>query len=184
MSTLRQAEPYQDALGSSFRGLRAFEHHWRHLEVAAARGDALEFAAASASAGRACLADGDLDEALWHVQRGRRFLDLPAAGPRSLALQCELAELSLRLADLQAGADAHAARRLRDDTRDAVFEVVRRVRGMRDPGAVVSALLQAADVLEALGDHSDAQTVRLQALGRVPPTRVLAGAGAVVERCG
>lgn len=176
MSTVWQAEPsvrpIQESRGSEFRGLRAFEQPWRHLEVAAARGDALELAAACANAGRACLADGDLDEALWHVQRGRRLLDMPAACPGSLALQCELAELSLRLADLQARSDEQAARRLRDDTRDAVFDVVRQVRSVRDPGAVVSALLQAADVLEALGDHSDAETVRVQALGRVAPAEL------------
>lgn len=150
--------------GTSFKGLRSFEHHWRRLGVAATHGDTLEMAAASASAARACLTDGDLDEAAWHLQRSRRFLHAHRACARSLALQCELAKLGLRLADRLALDDEHAARRLREETRDDVFELVRRAGHVADRGAVAVSLLEVADVLEALGDDSDAETVRLQAL--------------------
>jgi hypothetical protein len=153
-----------DSTVAPFRGLRAFEQSWRRLEVAATRGDALELAAASASAARACLTDGDLDEAQWHLQRGGRFLSLHDTCPRGLTLQCELAEVTLRLADCLADEDEHAARRLRDDTRDTLFEVVRRVQAVREHGAMTSALLHVADLLAALGDHSDAETVRTLAL--------------------
>lgn len=147
-----------------FRGLRSFEQSWRRLEAAATRGDALELAAASASAARACLADGDLDEARWHIERGRRVLDLHDTCPRGLSLQCELAELMLQIAAQVASDDLHAARRLRDDTRDVLFEVVRRARMVQDRSAWKAALLHVAELLVSLGDHSDAQTVRLQAL--------------------
>jgi hypothetical protein len=153
-----------DPAGATFRGLRAFEQSWRRLEVAATRGDALELAAASASAARACLTDGDLDEAQWHLQRGGRFLSLHDTCPRGLTLQCEMAEVTLRLAHCLADDDEHAARRLRDDTRDTLFEVVRRAQAARHQGALTSALLHVADILTALGDHSDAETVRTQAL--------------------
>lgn len=154
----------RDTRVDAFRGLRSFERPWRHLEVAAARGDALEMAAACASAARACLTDGDLDEAQWHLQRGRRFLDTPQASPRALALHCELAELGLRLAECFAEDDDHAARRLREDARDAVFDVVRKVRDVPQRDTAAVALRQVGDILEALGDASDAETVRLQAL--------------------
>lgn len=167
MAHVWQTEP-SARHGGPFSGLRSFEHSWRHLEVAALRGDALEMAAASASAARACLADGDLDEALWHVQRGRQFLHTAPPCARVLALHCTLAELSLRLAQRLADGDEHAARRLCEDTRDAAFEVVRHAPDVPERGAVAVSLLEVADILEALGDDSDAETVRRQVLQGLP----------------
>jgi len=144
--------------GQPLAGLPAFEHPWHRLERAAREDDPLAYAAASANAARICLADGDLDEALWHVRRGWRFLDLPVNCEHSLALRCELAELTLALSNQFMGDDAQA-RRLRDDTRDAVFDILRRCDGVLERNAT---LLQVADILDALGDRSDAETVRRQ----------------------
>lgn len=143
------------------RGLRSFERSWRHLEAASVQGDALALAAASADAAQAFLTDGDTDEAHWHLQRGQRFLSLLHPCGRSLTLQCELAALGHALATLLAPRDEQAARRLRDTTRDAIFDLVRRASSLAEGSAWV---LQAADILHAMGDTADAQTLRQQAL--------------------
>jgi hypothetical protein len=146
---------------SQGRGLRSFERSWRHLEAASVQGDALALAAASADAARAFIADGDADEAHWHLQRGQRFLSLLPPCGRGLALQCELAALGHALATLLAAQDEQAARRLRDTTRDAIFDLVRRAGGLAEG---IASVLQAADLLHAMGDTADAQTLRQQAL--------------------
>lgn len=146
--------------GASFKGLRSAEQSWRRLEMAAAGGDALELAAASALAAKACLADEDRDEAEWHLQRGHRFLDLHGPCPRGLALQCDLAELGLLIAQRCEPDDVPTARRLRDDTRDVLFQIVRDIDAGLDGDAPWSTLHRVAGLLDALGDHSDAETVR------------------------
>lgn len=152
---------------SPYRGLRAFEQSWRRLERAATRGDALELAAASASAGRTCLDDDDLDEAQWHLRRGRHFLDAHAPCPRGFTLRCDMAALSLQLADRYEHDDEPVARRLREETRDGLFDIVREVTQGHDP-ALAATLHRVADLLDRLGDHSDAATVRRQAGGGPP----------------
>lgn len=153
-----ESTPNAGMSGQPLAGLPAFEPPWRRLERAAREGNPLAYAAASASAGRICLTDGDLDEALWHVRRGWLFLDLPVSCEHSLALRCELAALTLALSN-QSMADDAQARRLRDDTRDAVFDILRRCNAVQGRHAT---LLQVADILDALGDRSDADTVRRQ----------------------
>lgn len=150
-----------DASRPCGRGLRAHEPSWRHLEAASAQGDALALASASASAARIFLADGDGAEALWHLQRGRRFLASPGLCLHSLSVLCELATLKLQVAALQDEHDPQAARHLRDTTRDDLFDLVRRALELAD-GA--TAVLQAADILQALGDTADADTLRHRVL--------------------
>jgi len=159
-NTVLSTEP--EGQEACFGGLRAHADHWHQLENAAAHGDALELAVASCGAAQVCLDERDWDEALWHIQRGRRCLETTRLGPATLALRCELAELSLRYALALATDNEALARHLRDDTRDAVYDIVRRLAGLPDPTAIGLALQRAARILDALGDHSDAQGLRQQ----------------------
>lgn len=159
-NTVLFTEPQEQATG--FRGLRAHARHWHQLENAAVHGDALELAVASCGAAQVCLDERDWDEARWHILRGRRCLETARLGAQSLALRCELAELSLRYALALSSHDEALARHLRDDTRDAVYELVRRLAGLPDTTAIGLALQCAARILDTLGDHSDAQGLRQQ----------------------
>lgn len=153
-----ESTPNPGTSSQPLAGIPVFERPWHRLERAAREDDPLAYAAASANAARICLADGDLDEALWHVRRGWRFLDLSVSCEHGLALRCEFAELTLALSN-QSLADDAQARRLRDDTRDAVFDILRRCDAVLERNTTQ---LQVAGILDALGDHSDADTVRRQ----------------------
>lgn len=158
--------PTQDGLGATYRGLQAHEHNWHRLDTGPAGVELLALVEGSAQAAQRCLHEQDWDEALWHIQRGLRFLDMPMPCAQSLALQFDLATLSLQIATALPQDDEQRARHLCDQIRDAVFEVIRGMDQVPDGEVATVALLRAADILELLGDRSDAHQLRQQSLTR------------------
>jgi hypothetical protein len=158
--------PAQEELGATYRGLQAHEHNWHRLDTGPAGVELLALVEASAQAAQRCLHEQDWDEALWHIQRGLRFLDMPMPCAQSLALQFNLATLSLQIATALPQDDEPRARHLCDEIRDAVFEVIRGIDQVQDGEVATVALLRAADILELLGDRSDADQLRQQSLTR------------------
>ncbi len=111
--------------------------------------------------------DGDdesLERAQWLLARTQRSLDACGAHPECLTLRCELMERQYQLSQCWARlghpGQRHAAREL---VRDLAFDVASRVARTEDLGLRVSVVLRAAEVLEALGDLSDAHALRARA---------------------
>ncbi|MEX8517458.1 MAG: hypothetical protein AB3X44_02925 [Leptothrix sp. (in: b-proteobacteria)] len=142
---------------------------WLHrAEQALSAGDCAQSAELFVTAARCCLAGQDPDEADWHLQRAARALDRGAVSARSLTLRCLVAEQTLLLSQGWAGSGERTqARRQAERARDLGFDVVRAATQMADLAARVALLLRVAELLEGLGDLSDAQALRLQAFGRL-----------------
>jgi hypothetical protein len=113
--------------------------------------------------------DGEwLEQAHWRLTRAQRSLD--ACGPHadSLTLLCERMELQRRLSQCWAQL-GHPGRRhvARELTRDLAFDVARRAERTPDLGLRVVVILRAAEVLDTLGDQSDAHALRVRAFHRL-----------------
>jgi hypothetical protein len=113
--------------------------------------------------------DGErLERAQWLLTRAQRSLDACGQHADSLTLLCELLERQCRLsrcwAQLGHPGRHHVAREL---TRDLAFDVARRAERTHDLGLRVVVILRAAEVLDLLGDQSDALALRVRAFHRL-----------------
>lgn len=108
--------------------------------------------------------DDALERAQWLLARTQRSLDACSAHPECLALLCELMERQCRLSQcwsrLGHPGQCHAAR---ERVRDLAFDVAARATRTEDLGLRVSVTLRAAEVLDAMGDLTDAHALRARA---------------------
>jgi hypothetical protein len=108
--------------------------------------------------------DESLERAQWLLARTQRSLNACGAHPECLQLLCELMERQCRLSQcwdrLGHPGQCHAAREL---VRDLAFDVARRAARTEDLGLRVAVILRAAEVLDVLGDLSDAHALRARA---------------------
>lgn len=108
--------------------------------------------------------DESLERAQWLLTRTQRSLDACGAHPDCLTLLCELMERQCRLAQcwerLGYPGQRHMTREL---VRDLAFEASSRAARTEDLGLRVSVVLRAAEVLDTLGDLSDAHALRARA---------------------
>jgi len=109
-----------------------------------------------------------LERVQWLLARAQRSLDACATDPAYLTLLCALMERQWQLAQhwqpLDHPGQRHATR---EQVRDLAFEVARHGERSEDLGQRVSVILRAAEALEALGDQSDAHTLRARACHRL-----------------
>lgn len=108
--------------------------------------------------------DESLERAQWLLVRTQRSLDACGMHPECLTLLCALMERQCWLSQcwerLGHSGQCHTAR---ERVRDLAFDVSSRAARTEDLGLRVSVVLRAAEVLDTLGDLSDAHALRVRA---------------------
>lgn len=115
--------------------------------------------------------DESLEHAQWLFSRAHRSLGMAPPCRASLRLRCELMDRMLLLArqwrSLCCPVQAHVVNEM---VRDSAFEAARQVEAITDSALRVSVILCCAESLESLGDHQDANVLRVRAFHRLAVT--------------
>jgi len=147
----------------------------QRLDRARQQRDHLEMARLLLSAARGAMVDSvreddeeSLEHAQWLLARTQRSVSVSEGDPEGLPVLADLLEAMARLLGLWTLRDRPAAARLAmEQVRDTAFDLARRVERSPDLGLMCTVLLRAADVLEQVGDASDAQALRSRAFHRL-----------------
>jgi hypothetical protein len=109
-----------------------------------------------------------LEHAQWLLARTQRSVGVSEGDPEGIPVLADLLEAMARLLGLWTLRDRpEAARLAMEQVRDTAFDLARRVERSPDLGVLCTMLLRAADVLEQVGDASDAQALRSRAFRRL-----------------
>ncbi|HET9820448.1 MAG TPA: hypothetical protein VFQ16_01350 [Burkholderiaceae bacterium] len=143
------------------------------LDEAEAGGEPARLSQAFAHVSRCHRAAGALAEADWYAKRGLQVARGLGAVDASVDALCEVAELACERAERLAAQDeSRAARRLGESARDHAFEAARLAQRAADPQWEITVLLRVSDLLDRLGDHTDAIAFQCRAVS------LMCGAGA------
>jgi hypothetical protein len=136
----------------------------QRMAQARATGDLASLAELSLQAARGAREADDPQEARWHLQRADLALTHSHPDEQGIRLLADLVEESVALASHWAAlAELGEARRQRELARDRCFVAIRHTLSTGTGPVRVAGLLRLADLLDALGDGCDADSLRERA---------------------
>jgi len=168
MSSL-SSSPAHDLLDQAIRALDAAEQ--RHQPAT--------LALSLAQVGRCYRGLGELPSAEWYLQKALRWARTLGAPDACIELLCDLAEVSVLMAEAQQDEEARVMREL---ARDHGFEATQLARHAADPEWEMAVLLRVSEVLDRCGDHEDSIALQCRVLNLITGQQLTTPAPPVTAR--